>query len=150
MPTRASTLMKVKAVQSTSDFRFSNERVNHAGLCALLEYGVGSSSLRKKPRRVALRSSAIPWFEFIKESLGWRSSTMEAVSGLFLLIWAKNRVVLAEFASSHSCERRSAHRIHLDRRCSCWRQSQVASHELFSKFFQASRRRWIAFFARSV
>ncbi len=38
-PIRASALVKVKTVQSTSDFQFSNERVSHAGLCSWLEYG---------------------------------------------------------------------------------------------------------------
>ncbi len=38
-PVRASALMGVKAVQSTSVFQFSDEWVSFACLCAWLEYG---------------------------------------------------------------------------------------------------------------
>ncbi len=37
-PIRASALMRFEAVQSMPDSQFSNEQVNHSGLCAGLEY----------------------------------------------------------------------------------------------------------------
>ncbi len=85
--------------------------------------GVGPSSSRKNPRKVVLSSSAISWSEFIREPLGWRSCRMRAVNRLFLLTCAKIFLgaVFAEFASLHSNERRSACRVLLDLRCSCWR-----------------------------
>ncbi len=38
-PNRASALMRVKAIQSTPDFKVNKEWVSHAGLGAWLEYG---------------------------------------------------------------------------------------------------------------
>ncbi len=122
-PMKTSALMRVKAVQSALDFQFSNERVRHVGLCTWLEYGVDPSSSQKKPRMVALRSSAICWSEFRREPLEWRSCKMRSVSHFFLLTWAIFfGAVLAEFASFHSSERCLVRRILLDLWSSWWRQ----------------------------
>ncbi len=84
-PIRASSLLRIKLVQGTPGFQFSNEMVCHGGVCVRgWNTRVDASSSRKKSRKVVLRSSTISWSEFIRELFGWRSCRICAFTRLFL------------------------------------------------------------------